>query len=140
MQPLLLLSIFPKAEPVTQAGLEPEEEVEAEDPYRWVSKEVPNIGIVYAPNAKFSEFDKYVGGLGQEWKLEGVPDTDAVCSAVSGMKLFIYFTMLDKMMIRVPFRPFQNQVLRYLRVYPSQLTPNAWGFMKTFEIVMEALG
>lgn len=47
--------------------------------------------------------------------------------------------MLEKMTIQIPFNPFKRRVLRYLKLAPSQLTPNAWGFLKTFEIVMRAL-
>ena len=42
--------------------------------------------------------------------------------------------------IRIPFTPFQREVLDHLFVAPSQLAPNAWGFLRAFETVMEFLG
>lgn len=35
---------------------------------------------------------------------------------------------------------FKKRVIRYLQVSPSQLMLNAWGFLNTFELVMQAMG
>jgi len=41
-----------------------------------------------------------------------------------------FFSRLD---ITLPFSPFQIGVLRYLQLYPTQLHPNAWGYIVSFE-------
>lgn len=38
-----------------------------------------------------------------------------------------------------PFFEYQRRVWRYLKLSPSQLHPNGWGFLKAFEIVMGLL-
>lgn len=87
-----------------------------------------------------SEYKGYVGSFGQTWKLEGVPETEVVCTTILGLKFFVYVVMVEKMGVRVPFNAFQKKVLGFLRVSPTQVTPNGWRFVRTFEIVMEALG
>lgn len=90
-----------------------------------------SIRTVYTLAADLSDlekFKKYVGGEGQEWRLEAVHNTETVCNEVSRLRFFVYSAMFETMMIHLPFSVFQKKILRYLRVAPSQLIPNAWGF------------
>ncbi|MED6197584.1 hypothetical protein PIB30_057854 [Stylosanthes scabra] len=47
----------------------------------------------------------------------------------------MYECLFSKLGVRVPFTPFDQDVLYECRVAPSQLHPNSWGFMKAFQTV-----
>lgn len=108
-----------------------EDGAEAEDPYKWVSRDVRSRGIVYqlsCPDLRdFKKFKKYIGVQGQRWRLEPVIETHVVCIKVSRLRFFVYSALFEKMMMRVPFFAFQKRILRYLKVAASQLTPTLRG-------------
>lgn len=81
------------------------------DVYHWVSKDVCEVRSVYKLGASLSEFEQHVGNLGQVWELDEVPDSEAICQAPSELKFFVYVSTFDKILIQVPFSPFQRRVL-----------------------------
>lgn len=51
---------------------------------------------------------------------------------------FIYSIMITEMGARPLLTPFQQQILRTLKVSPSQLRLSSWAFLRAFEVVMRA--
>lgn len=45
----------------------------------------------------------------------------------------MYANYFDRVGLRLPFSNFQIKALNHLRICPSQLHPNAWGFILSFE-------
>lgn len=50
-----------------------------------------------------------------------------------------YVGVLEYFNIHIPIIDFESDLLRALNTAPSQLHHNSWGFIKTFEIVCEAI-
>ncbi|XP_057418083.1 uncharacterized protein LOC130712265 [Lotus japonicus] len=53
---------------------------------------------------------------------------------------FAYEYMFSELGIRLPFSPFVQTVLRDINAAPCQLHPNAWAFIRCFEILSAAVG
>ncbi|KAJ1425412.1 hypothetical protein SESBI_11126 [Sesbania bispinosa] len=49
--------------------------------------------------------------------------------------MFLYAFLVYRLKVRLPFTEFERSVLKHYRVAPSQFHPNAWGFVKSFEIL-----
>ncbi|MED6157326.1 hypothetical protein PIB30_022146 [Stylosanthes scabra] len=52
----------------------------------------------------------------------------------------MYTTVFLDVGIKFPFSEFECGVLSHLKCAPSQIHPNAWAFVRGFEILMEYLG
>lgn len=52
---------------------------------------------------------------------------------------YFYVGVLEDFNIHIPFTDFESDLLKTLKIVPSQLCPNSWGFIKAFEIVCEAI-
>jgi hypothetical protein len=52
----------------------------------------------------------------------------------------MYSVVVQKLNLWFPFTPFEMSVLRILNIPPIQLHPNSWGYVKSFEIICDALG
>lgn len=61
---------------------------------------------LYGPRYNLFEFHKYIGVVGQEWKLDGVLVIEAVCCSTPRLSFFFYASILEKMTIQIPFSPF----------------------------------
>ena len=53
---------------------------------------------------------------------------------------YLFHYVLKDVGIRLPFSPFICECLTAAKVAPSQLQPNAWAFMRCFELLLEYLG
>ncbi|MED6200788.1 hypothetical protein PIB30_088658, partial [Stylosanthes scabra] len=53
---------------------------------------------------------------------------------------FMYTTVFVDIRVRFPFTEFECGVLSQLKCAPTQIHPNAWAFIRAFEILMEYLG
>jgi hypothetical protein len=53
---------------------------------------------------------------------------------------FVYTTVLEEFGVKIPFTPFEMDVLKFLNVAPTQIRPNSWAFIRGFEILCKALG
>ncbi|QHO07345.1 uncharacterized protein DS421_14g462850 [Arachis hypogaea] len=53
--------------------------------------------------------------------------------------LWVYEVMFTRLGVRLPFSPFIQQLLSRCSVAPSQLHPNSWAAIRTFELVCEFL-
>ncbi|MED6202827.1 hypothetical protein PIB30_109500 [Stylosanthes scabra] len=54
--------------------------------------------------------------------------------------LWVYDYLFTRVRIRIPLTLFQQEVLRRGAVASSQLHPNSWAFIRSFELVCQALG
>ena len=60
------------------------------------------------------------------------------CAGWQGTKerfIFLYETIFSNLGIRLPLTEFEKVVLRKLNVALTQLHPNRWAFVKSFEIL-----
>jgi len=51
----------------------------------------------------------------------------------------MYIGVLEEFRVKIPFTPFEMDVLKFFNVAPSQIQLNSWAFIRGFEIVCEAL-
>lgn len=68
---------------------------------------------------------------------------DQVCLGMENSKLdffFIYSYLFTDLFVHVLFEDFQQRVLQKLNVAPSQIQPNAWAIVQTFNILCISLG
>lgn len=69
-------------------------------------------------------------------------EDDVVCGAPldeSKCYSYVYYCTFSKLGVRLPFTDFQCEILRTLNVAPSQLHPNCWAFLRSFEILSRGL-
>ena len=52
---------------------------------------------------------------------------------------FMYMTVLEEFGVKIPFTPFEMDVLKFLNVAPSQIRLNSWAFICGFEILCKSL-
>jgi hypothetical protein len=52
---------------------------------------------------------------------------------------FVYTAVLEEFGVKIPFTPFEMDVLKYLNVAPTQIRPNSWAFIRGFEILCKSL-
>jgi hypothetical protein len=52
----------------------------------------------------------------------------------------MYTVVLEEFSVKIPFSPFEMDVLKYLNVPPTQIRPNSWAFIRGFEILCKSLG
>jgi hypothetical protein len=53
---------------------------------------------------------------------------------------FVYTAFLEEFGVKIPFTPFEMDVLRLLNVAPTQIRPNSWPFICAFEVLCKSLG
>jgi hypothetical protein len=53
---------------------------------------------------------------------------------------FVYTAVLEEFGVKIPFTPFEMDVLKFLNVAPTQIRPNSWAFIRGFEIQCKSLG
>jgi hypothetical protein len=52
----------------------------------------------------------------------------------------VYTAVLEEFGVKMPFTPFEMDVLKFLNVTPTQIRPNSWAFIRGFEILCKSLG
>ncbi|MED6122628.1 hypothetical protein PIB30_041569 [Stylosanthes scabra] len=92
--------------------------------------------------ASFREAHAVCSTVAEESKYELVAPTsdERVCYYNLGHPkeshfIYMYECLFSKLGVRLPFTPFEQDVLYECRVAPTQLHPNTWGFMKAFQSV-----
>lgn len=111
---------------------------EPED-YAWVHSEIVST-LSRDGTETVGLLSEYVDDK-EAWRLEAWQETP-VCTYLpeEHVSFFFYAFLLERYQIRIPLPAFQQSVLRYLKIAPSQMSPTGWGFMKGFEAVMNHLG
>ncbi|KAJ1409177.1 hypothetical protein SESBI_22899 [Sesbania bispinosa] len=81
-------------------------------------------------------------GHEEDLTIELPGENDRVCSQGTTERPFLpmYKCVFTDLGVRLPFMDFEVSILRYLDVAPSQLHPNAWGFIRSFTALCDALG
>ncbi|QHO52787.1 uncharacterized protein DS421_2g42150 [Arachis hypogaea] len=124
-------------------GFEKERKDEIDWSYDWVGDDVKSRVSLFCDEAAVKEVDasklvRQNSGVGVELLSYSVDDR--VYHRGSGFEFFyMYSCVLEELRVRLPFTDFECQVLRQLNCAPSQLHPNGWAFLRSFEILMEFL-
>ncbi|KAJ1418538.1 hypothetical protein SESBI_15835 [Sesbania bispinosa] len=82
-------------------------------------------------------------GKEKEWALRCPKEDDRICSQGDLDENFfipMYKTVFADLGVWMSLMWFELEVLGHLEVAPSQLHPNGWGFIRSFEILCHALG
>jgi len=53
---------------------------------------------------------------------------------------FMYQTVFKRIGVRLPFTPFERELLTEINTAPAQLHPNSWAFVRAFQILCGYLG
>ncbi|MED6213523.1 hypothetical protein PIB30_094201 [Stylosanthes scabra] len=119
--------------------------IAVDDPYSWVKGEVRDLVSLLCDEESVAEL-----GEPSVWVREGEGICLEFLPCSSGDRVFhkageweyfyMYTTIFIDLGVRFPFSEFVNGVLSQLKCAPSQIHPNAWGFIRGFEILMEYLG
>jgi len=137
----------------TKTTPNPPPEVEYKAQYPWASDELlaecTSLTIVedmvdhqgdphvYNFNAFCSTHDSHVSVR------HGTPG-EPVCvdNRFNGRKpfFFMYQTVFKRVGVRLPFTPFERELLIEINTAPAQLHPNKWAFVRAFEILCGYLG
>ncbi|XP_058786440.1 uncharacterized protein LOC131661054 [Vicia villosa] len=108
----------------------------------WVAEE---------PQLEVSRYTESLSGAFREVEERGPSDElnfqvvcpsadERICSHFHGDSFAMYEYVFRELGFRLPFTSFQVSLLARLALAPSQLHPNAFAFMRAFEIVCEYLG
>ncbi|KAK7303873.1 hypothetical protein RJT34_14791 [Clitoria ternatea] len=115
------------------------------DPYCWVEEDVKDASSRHATTS---------GGVVElpvpVWKDERYEDRfivrspktyERVCHRPQNDRtIYMYDILFTQLGVRFPLNKFQMGVLRFLDCAPSQLHPNGWGIVRSFEVMAEHLG
>lgn len=58
---------------------------------------------------------------------------------VSNKYFYFYSGVIEDFKVHFPFTNFESNLLKTLNIDPSQLRPNGWGFIKSFEIICDSI-
>ncbi|MED6151658.1 hypothetical protein PIB30_084529 [Stylosanthes scabra] len=112
--------------------------IETGDPYSWVK------GLFQDEESVAELGDPAVWvRKGERVGVEFIPccSEDRVFHKTNGWEYFYMYTMVFiDIGVRLPFTQFENGVLSQLKCAPTQIHPNAWAFIRGFEVLMEFLG
>jgi hypothetical protein len=112
----------------------------------WVAEEVRLSSSIYTDYHHIFECYPYLTHPSHPRSFDILPcqEGDVVCDSPSDSSTlyytYVYYCIFKKLGVRLPFNPFQCEILRVLNVAPSQLHPNSWAFIRSFEILCGALG
>jgi hypothetical protein len=91
-----------------------------------------------------SKFDISATGREEDVVLLSCDPDERVCdqemAGEGDESYFVYTTVLEEFGVKIPFTPFEMDVLKFLNVAPTQIFPNSWAFIRGFEILCKSLG
>ncbi|MED6171016.1 hypothetical protein PIB30_036775 [Stylosanthes scabra] len=113
--------------------------------YEWVSNVVWNIPTKFVDVEGVRRLGPPSSWVkeGSQISVEFLPclPTERVChKGPSGGWFFMYTCVLAEIGVGFHFTSFECLVLRQINCAPSQIHPNAWGYMRAYQILMEYLG
>ncbi|MED6148260.1 hypothetical protein PIB30_051453 [Stylosanthes scabra] len=119
--------------------------VARDDPYSWVKGEVREIVSLFRDEESVRELGdpSLWVRAGSEARVQFLACSveDRVFHKGEGWEYFyMYTTVLLDLGVRFPFSQFECGVLSQLKCVPSQIHPNAWAFIRRFEVLMNYLG
>ncbi|MED6183328.1 hypothetical protein PIB30_036961 [Stylosanthes scabra] len=116
--------------------------------YRWVANDVLGAPSIldqrYLDKLKATGIVFGGGGLEQRYRVESARRGERVCYLNLDHPTVPHWLWVNEVMftdfgVRVPFTDFQQRLLNRASVAPSQLHPNAWASIRSFELVTEFL-
>jgi len=78
-------------------------------------------------------------GEAEDWELVLPSTSDRVCSEYENHAFPMYEVVFKDMGFQLPFLDFQQEVLCWTKLSPSQIHPNSYAFMRAFELVCDYL-
>jgi len=75
----------------------------------------------------------------EDWEVVLPSTSDRVCSEYENHFFPMYEVVFKAMGFRLPFSDFQREVFCWTKLSPSQIHPNSYAFMRSFELVCEYL-
>ncbi|XP_072058155.1 uncharacterized protein [Arachis hypogaea] len=124
-------------------GFEKEKKDKVDWSYDWVGDDVRSRVSLFCDEVAVREVDvtrlvRPGAGVGVE--LLPCSANDRVYHRGSGFEFFyMHSCVLEELRVKLPFTDFECQILKQLNCAPSQLHPNGWAFLRSFEILMEFL-
>ncbi|RDX76915.1 hypothetical protein CR513_43041, partial [Mucuna pruriens] len=115
-----------------------------EDPFSWVETDVKRAFSQYTQGSLLLGMMKKLLQPGP-WRvrLRHCRPDESVNNRASPNEtsfFYIYESVFSKLGLKLPFTSFERSILEALNVAPSQLHPNSWAFVRTFELLCEDLG
>ncbi|MED6124170.1 hypothetical protein PIB30_056580, partial [Stylosanthes scabra] len=116
--------------------------------YRWVANDVLGVPSIldqgYLDELKATGIIFGGGGLEQRYRVEAARRGERVCYLNLDHPTVPHWLWVNEVMftdfgVRIPFTDFQQRLLNRASVAPSQLHPNAWASIRSFELVTEFL-
>ena len=114
--------------------------------YRWADSEVLGIPSKVTPKFLKSLREEYLltqeGEYEEEYYLEAPSTDERVCyiNLHDGPRwIWIYDVLISKFGVRFPFTHFQFSILECTGAAPSQLHPNSWAMIRSFEVICDYL-
>ncbi|XP_072061501.1 uncharacterized protein [Arachis hypogaea] len=124
-------------------GFEKEKKDKVDWSYDWVSEDVKSWVSLFCDEAAVREVDaNRIVRAGSGVKVELLPCSvdDRIYHRELGFDFFyMHSCVLEELRVRLPFTDFECQILKQLNCAPSQLHPNGWAFLRSFEVLMEFL-
>jgi hypothetical protein len=110
----------------------------------WVHEDVRSSSSIYFEFSSALKCFKCLSGPYYRTSLDIQPcyEDDVVCDSPLDKNkcyTYVYYCTFSKLGVRLPFTDFQCEILRTLNVAPSQLHPNCWAFLRSFEILSRGL-
>lgn len=105
----------------------------------WIGDEPLNAISVFSSDNTGEIPFKNVGPP-TDWEQRVPTSSDRICSRYSDHCLPMYEVVFKEMGFRLPFTGFERKIIRWLDLAPSQLHPNAYPFMRAFELTCQHLG
>ncbi|MED6213313.1 hypothetical protein PIB30_091933 [Stylosanthes scabra] len=114
------------------------------DSYGWVNGAVLGLPSMFTDTESVEQLGSPLLWVrnGQNVKIEFVPCSalDRVCHEGKGADwFFMYACVFAEIGVRFPFTEFECAILMQLNYAPSQIHPNSWGFIRSFEVLMDYL-
>ena len=78
-------------------------------------------------------------GRSEDWEVLLSSTSDRVCSEYENHVFPMYEVVFKDIGFQLPFLDFQREVFRWTKLSPSQIHPNAYAFMRAFELVCNYL-
>ncbi|XP_058768189.1 uncharacterized protein LOC131641912 [Vicia villosa] len=108
----------------------------------WIAEEALTVTSRYTESldGAFTEIEVLREGEAPNYQVMCPSPDERICSRFNGDGFAMYEYVFKELGFRMPFSDFQKSMMAFLNLAPSQLHPNAFAFMRAFEIVCNYLG
>jgi len=116
----------------------PNDDNGAASDHSWVGKETLKAVLLFSINGVL-RIPRCLIGRREDWEIILPTTSDRICSRFPANYIPMYEDVFREMGFRLPFSSFQVSVFEWLELCPSQLTPNSFAYLNTFELVCSFL-